>query len=221
MSERVRVLLVDDHPMVRRGLKLLLEEQSRVAVVAEARDARSALAVCADLPCDVAIIDLSLPGNDGLFLTRQLRQSRPDLRLLVLTARSDEGTAVDALRAGAHGYLHKSSQGRDLVRAVLEVHQHGCYLTPMVLGPVLRELGRGQDCDRPALEALTAREREILRQAASGRLNRDIAASMGVSESTIKSSLRSIYRKIRVTDRTQAILLAVRSGMVSRPSGQN
>lgn len=218
MKERIRVILVDDHAMVRRGFRKLLEEHGTMAVVAEAGDAMEGLAAVAGVGCDVAVVDFSLPGPDGLWLTRQLHTRHPLVRVLILTVRTEEGTALEALRAGAHGYLTKMSRPEDLITAIEQIHHYGGYLHPTFVRPVLAELQSPSDRSRTMDgRPITERERDILAEAAAGLGNKDIATRLTLSESTVKSHLRSIYRKLGTLDRTQAILHAIRTGLIDDP----
>lgn len=222
MGDVIRIVLVDDHAMVRKGLQSVLEITGEVHVVGEARDAEEALSVLEKTPCDVVVADLSLPGKDGIWLTHEVKARFPGLPVLVLTMHIEDHMVVDALRAGANGYVLKSSTYQELLEAIGQVHATGFFLHPNLARPLVQEL----KSTRPVnLGKITHREIEILQKAAYGLSNKEIGEQLCLSESTVKSHLRNLYRKIEVQDRTQAILYGLRSGMIRQaptlpPTGQ-
>ena len=205
---RISVLIADDHPVVRQGLQVLLSVQDDIDVVGEAPDGVQALALVAELDPDVLLLDLKLPGLDGVAVLRELRERGLRARALVLTSAADAALVTSAVQAGAAGFLYKDVDPDALVRAVRSVNDGHTLLAPGAAGAVL-----GPGPAGPALRglgALTRREREVLGQLAEGRSNREIARSLRVSEKTVKTHVSSVLAKLGVADRTQAALLAVR-----------
>ena len=205
---RISVLIADDHPVVRQGLQVLLSVQDDIDVVGEAPDGAQALALVAELDPDVLLLDLKLPGLDGVAVLRELRDRGLRARALVLTSAAEGTLVTSAVQAGAAGFLYKDVDPDALVRAVRSVNDGHTLLAPEAAGAVLRPGPAG-----PAvrgLGALTRREREVLSQLAEGRSNREIARSLRVSEKTVKTHVSSVLAKLGVADRTQAALLAVR-----------
>jgi DNA-binding NarL/FixJ family response regulator len=208
MAVPISVLIVDDHPVVRRGLRVLLEVQDGIVVAGEAGDGATALALATEQHPgpDVILLDLKLPGLDGLAVLTELKARRHPARVLVLTSVTDHAAAAAAMRAGAAGVLYKDVDPDALVRAIRAVHDGHLLLAPEAAGTLLRQAAwpaRG-------LDALTGREREVLAELAQGRSNREIARALHVSEKTVKAHVSSVLAKLGVQDRTQAALLAVR-----------
>jgi DNA-binding NarL/FixJ family response regulator len=201
----ISVLIVDDHPVVRQGLRVLLEVQDGIAVAAEAGDGPAALALAAEHVPDVILLDLKLPGMDGIAVLGELAAQDSPSRVLVLTSMTEPAAAAAALRAGAAGVLYKDVDPDALVRAIRAVHDGHFLLAPEAAGSLLRS-GRSGG----GLDALTSREREVLAELAHGRSNREIARALHVSEKTVKTHVSSVLTKLGVADRTQAALVAVR-----------
>jgi DNA-binding NarL/FixJ family response regulator len=207
MAEAISVLIVDDHPVVRQGLRVLLEVQDGIEVAGEAGDGATALALAADREADVILLDLKLPGMDGLAVLGELRERGVRSRVLVLTSVTDHAAAAAAIRNGAAGVLYKDVDPDALVRAIRAVHDGHLLLAPEAAGTLLRPAaGPGV----AGLDALTGREREVLAELTKGRSNREIARALQVSEKTVKAHVSSVLAKLGVQDRTQAALFAVR-----------
>jgi DNA-binding NarL/FixJ family response regulator len=229
----ISVLIVDDHPVVRRGLRVLLEVQDGIEVAGEAGDGVTALALAAELTPDVILLDLKLPGLDGLAVLAALKaraSTVPDstgadstgadraasaravpgraARVLVLTSVTEPASASLAVRSGAAGVLYKDVDPDALVRAIRSVHDGHFLLAPEAAGNLVRA-GSGWGAVA-GLDALTTREREVLAEIAKGRSNREIARALTVSEKTVKAHVSAVLAKLGVQDRTQAALLAVR-----------
>jgi DNA-binding NarL/FixJ family response regulator len=206
----IEVLIVDDHPVVRRGLRVLLEVQDGIEVVGEAGEGPTALKLAAEHKPDVILLDLKLPGLDGLAVLAELRarQDRQDhqTKILVLTSVTDPVAAGRAMREGAAGVLYKDVDPDALVRAIRAVHDGHLLLAPEAAGTLLQPA----TWQNRGLDALTAREREVLAELAKGRSNREIARALTVSEKTVKAHVSSVLAKLGVQDRTQAALFAVR-----------
>ena len=214
----IRVLIADDHAVVRQGLRTFLELQDEIEVVGEAADGAEALELVQRTEPDVALLDLVMPRLGGLEAIRRIRAVAPDTRVLVLTSFADDDTVLPALRAGAAGYLLKDVQPPELVGAIRTVHAGEALLAPAVATMLVEQLaaedGDGAGPDRGA--QLTRREREVLALLARGRPNKVIARDLGVSERTVKTHVSNILGKLNLTDRTQAAVYAVRHGIVPK-----
>jgi DNA-binding NarL/FixJ family response regulator len=200
------VLIVDDHPVVRQGLRVLLEVQDGIEVVGETGDGATALELAAGQEPDVILLDLKLHGLDGIAVLNELKASNNPARVLVLTSVTDQAAAAAAVRTGAAGVLYKDVDPDALVRAIRAVHDGHLLLAPEAAGGLLHQA----TWPERGLDALTAREREVLAELAQGRSNREIARALHVSEKTVKAHVSSVLAKLGVQDRTQAALLAVR-----------
>ncbi len=208
MTRPISVLIIDDHPVVRRGLRVLLEVQDGIEVVGETGDGGTALALAAEHVPDVILLDLKLPGMDGIAVLGELRARDSAARVLVLTSATESASASLAVRSGAAGVLYKDVDPDALVRAIRSVHDGHLLLAPEAAGSLVRSAGsRGPGA---GLDALTSREREVLAELAKGRSNREIARVLGVAEKTVKAHVSAVLAKLGVQDRTQAALLAVR-----------
>jgi two-component system, NarL family, response regulator LiaR len=209
----IRVLVADDHAVVREGLRAFLALQDDVEVVGEAADGEEAVAAVASLQPDVALVDLVMPGVDGLEAIKRIRASDAPTRVIVLTSFADEDKMLPAVRAGAVGYLLKDVDPQALVAAIRTVHDGETLLHPAVVRELVREVA-GDGREPPPENPLTHREREVLALIARGRANKAIAFELGVAEKTVKTHVSNILAKLGVSDRTQAALLAVREGLV-------
>jgi DNA-binding NarL/FixJ family response regulator len=209
MPEPIRVLVVDDHPVVRQGLRTFLDLQPDITVVGEASDGAACVAAAAELQPDVILLDLRMPGSDGVEALHGLRELGLSARALVITSFTEPAAVLPAIRAGAAGYVYKDVDPPALAAAIRAVHAGHVLLHP----DVAALLATGS---RPADTAhLTARERDVLVQVAHGRSNREIARELGLAEKTVKTHMSAILTKLGVQDRTQAALLAVRTGLVA------
>jgi DNA-binding NarL/FixJ family response regulator len=214
----IRVLIADDHAVVRQGLRTFLELQDEIEVVGEAADGIEALELVQRAEPDVALLDLVMPRLGGLEAIRRIRAVAPGTRVLVLTSFADDDTVLPALRAGAAGYLLKDVQPPELVGAIRAVHAGEALLAPAVATMLVEQLA-AEDADGAAPdrgEHLTPREREVLALLAGGRPNKVIARDLGVSERTVKTHVSNILGKLNLTDRTQAAVYAVRHGIVPK-----
>jgi DNA-binding NarL/FixJ family response regulator len=204
----IRLLIVDDHHVLREGLSLLLAGVDDIEVIGAARDAHEALALADAESPDVVLMDLSMPGTDGIEVTRRLMAAHPDARVVVLTSFSDRERIVAAIDAGAIGYLLKDVEPGELVSGIRAAHRGESPLAPKAASAILSSRPR-----RTTVE-LTDREQEVLRLIGAGLANKVIAARLGIKEKTVKAHLTTIYQRIGVTDRTQAALWAHRQGIV-------
>ena len=204
------MLVVDDHEVVREGLRAFLELQNGIEVAGEATDGEEAIAVAERLDPDVVLMDLVMPKLDGLGAMRELRKRVPRARVIVLTSFLDDDKLLPALRAGAAGYLLKNAPPPELARAVRAAHAGEALLDPVVAARLVETLaGDGDPLDR-----LTPREREVLELIGRGFPNKRIARRLEVSEKTVKTHVGHVLAKLGVTDRTQAAVVAVRAGLV-------
>lgn len=212
----IRVLVVDDQALVRHGIRTLLE-MAGIDVVAEAADGQEALAEIGRTGPDVVLLDLRMPRWDGLWLLEQLRQRGEEVPVLVLTTFDDDELVLKALHAGARGYLLKDVTLDRLTHAVDTLHAGGTLIAPSITDRLLRAIRSGPSpvaADAPPIEALTAREREVLRLMAEGYSNREIAETVHLAEGTVKNHVSTILLKLGVRDRTKAVLRALREGVL-------
>jgi DNA-binding NarL/FixJ family response regulator len=219
MAEPIRVLLVDDQRLMREGLRMLLELEPDLAVAGEAGDGAAALDAYARLQPDVVLMDIRMPGMDGVEATRRLRDRWPAARIIIVTTFDDDTYVFEGLRAGALGYLLKDISGHDLAQAVRTVAGGGALIQPSVAVRVVAEFARLASPARPAaqslVEPLSEREQEILKLAAAGLTNREIADRLALAEGTVKNYVTNILGKIGARDRTQAALRARELGLIA------
>jgi len=215
MADQIRVLLADDHAVVRQGIRRFLEEAGDIEVVAEASDGGEAIRLVEEHRPDVAVLDVRMPGITGVEATRRIKARFPDVRVLILTAYDDDPYIFALLQAGADGYVLKTASGDELVRAVHTVYRGETALSPEVASKVVRQ-ARAQRPEGAAdqVEPLTPRELDVLRLAARGLTNRAIGHELGISHRTVQGHLASIYGKLGVSSRTEAVTEALRRGWI-------
>jgi DNA-binding NarL/FixJ family response regulator len=211
VADTIKVLLVDDHQVVRRGLRTFLEVQDDIEVVGEAADGAEGVALAGELQPDVILMDVKMPGTDGVEALRRLRELDHRARVLVVTSFTEQRTVIPALRAGAAGYVYKDIDPDALAGAIRSVHAGHVLLQPEVAGALLSQEESGSGAGRAG--SLTEREREVLGLIADGRANREIARALVLSEKTVKTHVSNILMKLDLADRTQAALWAVRHGL--------
>ncbi len=210
----IRVVLADDHAVVRKGMREFLEEDSEICVVGEANDGEEAVSLITREQPDIALLDIQMPRLSGIDAARQLREQAPHVRVLMLTAYDDEPYIIAALRAGVSGYLLKTASSDELVRAVHAVAEGETALSPSVAKKMV-ERTWAQPSREELAETLTERELEVLRLAAKGMGNRQIANDLAISDRTVQGHLANIYEKLRVCTRTEAVLAAMRARWIT------
>lgn len=212
----IRLLLVDDHVLVREGLRRLLELEEDLCVVGEAVDGNEALQQAHRLMPDVALVDISMPGKDGIDVLRQLVQELPSVVVIMLTMYRQQQHILQSMRSGARGYLLKSASSQEVAQAIRKVHEGGTYISSDLTGEIVNEYRRLSDggASRPSIHALTEKEIDILRCVATGMSNKEIANQLAYSEKTVKNYLSVIFQKLGIRDRTQAAILALRQGLI-------
>ena len=214
MSQPIRVLIVDDHTIVRKGIRALLAEIAGIEVVGEAADGQEAVAQADSLRPDVILMDLAMPNMDGIEATRQIKISQPESRILVMTSFATDDKVLPAIKAGALGYLLKESAPEDLVQAIQQIHRGESSLHPTIARKVLQEITHPSDRP-PTPDPLTKREAEVLLLVAQGLSNQDIARRLNISDPTVRSHVSNILSKLHLATRIQAALYALREGLVS------
>jgi DNA-binding NarL/FixJ family response regulator len=214
MADRIRVLVVEDHALTRAGLVTALRADPSFDVVGEAADGPSGYDLAKDLAPDVVVIDIGLPGEDGIALTRRIRRDRPVTRVVILTMHDLEDEVIAALAAGADAYCLKTSRTERVLEAVRIAAEGGAYFDPLVAHVVLRELGRPATPVKAASSPLTPRETQVLQLIAEGNSNAEIAESLSIGLGTVKGHIRDILEKLAVADRTQAAVEAFRRGLL-------
>lgn len=218
MTERIRVLLADDHAILRQGTVELLQHEPDLDIVGEASDGLEAVRLAQELHPDIVVMDVRMPELSGVEATRRIRDELPDVKVIVLTAHSDDQYIFSAIEAGASGYLLKTVPVRELTAAIRQVHSGMASLDPAVTIKIIRKMGKpqpGDSDDEGVVEALTPREFEVLQFLARGLSNRAIADELFISERTVQAHLTHIYTKLQVASRTEAILSAVRKGWLT------
>ena len=204
-----RVLVVDDHPVVREGLVSVLEDQPGIEVVGSLDSAERAVAQVGRLRPDIVLLDLELPGMDGVTAIPELLRASPSSGVIVFTAYDTEERVLGAIRAGARGYLLKGATGQEIAAAIRTVESGGSHLAPRVASTILAEVGR------PARPALSQREHEVLRLVADGLPTKQIARSLGITERTVKFHVASLMRKLEADNRAQMVAVAAQRGLLA------
>jgi two-component system, NarL family, response regulator LiaR len=212
MPDTIRVLVADDHAVLREGLRSFLDLQEGIEIVGDAADGAEAVELAERLRPDVVLMDLVMPNLDGVEAMRVLNERVPGTRVIILTSYIDDDRLLPAIRAGAAGYLLKNAEPQELARAIRTAAAGEALIDPSVAARLVERLS--QDESRDDYETLTAREREVLELIARGLPNKLIARDLGIAEKTVKTHVSSILGKLGLTDRTQAALYAVRAGLI-------
>jgi two-component system, NarL family, response regulator LiaR len=219
-EHKIRVLIVDDHTIVRKGIEALLAEQSDIQVVGEAANGLDAIILSQQLEPDVVLMDLLMPKLDGIDATRQITTKQPETRVLVLTSFVGDDKIYPAIKAGAVGYLLKDSEPAELIRSIYRVYRGEPSLDPIIARKMMKEI-MDQPTAKPTPEPLTAREVEVLQLLAKGLSNDEIAAKLVISEVTVRTHISHLLAKLHMANRVQATLYALREGITSIEDGEN
>ena len=214
MADVIRVLICDDHAVVRQGLATFLDLQDDIEIAGEAADGADAVAKAASLQPDVVLMDLVMPQLDGVEAIRRIRAADPDAKIIVLTSYADDEKIFSAIRAGASGYLMKDVSPQDLAKAIRMARDGDPLLHPDVARRLMDHVSHPEPPGAAAVARLTAREVEVLRLIARGLANKEIARELVLSEKTVKTHVSNLLQKLDLGDRTQAALFAVRNGVV-------
>ena len=214
MNERIRVLIADDHHVVRGGIRALLETEDDIDVIDEAADGVETVLKTRSLNPDVILMDLMMPRKTGIEAIEEIKQEDPDARILVLTSYSDDEKVFAAIKAGALGYLLKETSTQELLQAIHDVYRGESSLHPAIARKLIRELNRPSNLP-PADEPLTEREIEVLIFVARGYSNQDIANALFISERTVRTHVSNILSKLHLANRTQAALYALKEGLTN------
>lgn len=216
---KTRILLVDDHAIVRAGLRMILASEGDMALVGEAADGEGALRMTEETHPDVVVMDLSMPGTNGFEAIRQIKESVPDTQVVVLTMHEDQRYFFQALEAGASGYVIKGAPPSELITAIRAVRQGQAYFCPslakQMLNDYLRRADGGADAEKDALTKLSDREKEVLRLIAEGKTGREIASILYLSPNTVERHRANIMDKLGLHNRAELIKFAIRKGLVS------
>lgn len=214
MNETIRVLIVDDHEIVRKGICALLSKEHGIQVVGEAANGADAITQAKSLKPDVILMDLMMPKMDGIEATRQITTAQPDVHVLVLTSFAVDDKVFPAIKAGALGYLLKDSSPTALIQAIRQVHQGQPSLDSSIALKVLQEMAHPTQ-ETPATHQLTEREEQVVRLLAHGKSNHEIANELSVAEITVSKHVSNILSKLHLASRTQAALYALKEGLAS------
>ncbi len=215
--EPIRLLLADDHTLFRKGIRTILEQMQDIEVVGEAATGQEVVAQARDLVPDVILMDIKMPVFSGIEATRQILQESPHIGVILVTMFDDPESVFSGMRSGARGYVLKEAEPEELRRAIEAAYLGEVILCPIIAKKVLKHFGRDSRPQQPGLpyEELTQRELEVLQLAADGLTNKEIAVKLVITEKTTKNHIANIFSKLQVNDRTQAILYALRKGLVT------
>ena len=213
MSDKIKVMLADDHALMREGIKQLLEFDGTIEVVEEASDGVSCLEKLEHVKPDVLLLDINMPNNNGIEVLETIRNRRMDLKVLILTVHNEVEYLLKAVDIGVDGYLLKDTDFYELKKAIMGVLQGESYIQPSLI-PALNSRLISRDADKEKIDLLTKRELEVLIEVANGMFNKEIATSLNISERTVKNHISNIFKKIDVADRTQAAVFAIRNDII-------
>lgn len=219
MTQAIRIIVVDDHPVVRKGIVAMLETEPGLEIIAQCTGGQEAIEKVLALQPDITLMDLVMPEVDGVEAIRQIIRQAPAARILVLTSFSSEDKVLSSINAGAAGYLLKDSDPEDLIQAIRQVHHGESTLHPSAAKYLVARLSRPQSEEAARLETLTEREMEVLKCVAQGLSNQEIAQVMVITPATVHSHVNKVLSKLGVNSRTQAALLALREGLVPLSGG--
>lgn len=214
MMSKIKVLIADDHHVVRRGLLFFLKTQKDIDIIGEATNGKEAVKLVSELNPDVVLMDLSMPEMDGVMATKIIRETNTTVKIIILTSYGDQDHVIPALRAGASGYQLKDIEPDDLVQTIRDVLQGQSKLHPKVTSHVMAHLSTPVIQPQTKLDDLTKREKEVLNELAKGKSNKEIASALFITEKTVKTHISNILSKLQLSDRTQAAIYAVKNGYV-------
>lgn len=210
----VKIMITDDHSMIREGLKSLLELDGDIEVIAEAENGEECLQKLLTVKPDVLLLDINMPKMNGLEVLKSLKDAKSKVKVLVLTVHNETEYLMKAVEIGINGYVLKDSESAELKKAIFAIYDGENYIQPNLI-PALNSKMIEKNEDEIKLESLTKRELQVLKELAVGKFNRDIAKEMEISERTVKNHISSIFKKLDVTDRTQAAVFAIRNNLIS------
>lgn len=210
----VKIMITDDHSMIREGLKSLLELDGDIEVIAEAENGEECLQKLLSVKPDVLLLDINMPKMNGLEVLKSLKDAKSKVKVLVLTVHNETEYLMKAVEIGINGYVLKDSESAELKKAIFTIYDGENYIQPSLI-PALNSKMIEKNEDEIKLESLTRRELQVLKELAVGKFNRDIAKEMEISERTVKNHISSIFKKLDVTDRTQAAVFAIRNNLIS------
>jgi NarL family two-component system response regulator LiaR len=213
--DKLRVLIADDHPLVREALRQALDDEEDMEIVAEAAEGEEAVKLASELKPDVAVMDIIMPKLNGIEATRKIKEIAPDIAILILTAYDDDEYVLGLLDAGAAGYLLKSARGRDLVGAIRAIRSGESVLHPKIIAKLLKRATMAPTDEHKTSGLLSERESEILKLVTSGMSNKEIAEKLFLSQRTIKAHLTNIFNKLNVASRSEAIVKGLQWGLVT------
>lgn len=214
MSEKISVMIVDDHAMIREGIKQLLEFDGSVKVIAEAGNGIECIEKLNDVQPDVLLLDINMPEMNGIEVLRKLRKEKSNIKVLILTVHNEVEYLLQAVDIGVDGYIMKDSESTELKRAIQLVMNDENYIQPSLI-PALNSRLVKRDVDKDKIDSLTKRELEVLIQVANGMSNKEIALNLDISERTVKNHISNIFKKIDVSDRTQAAVFTIKNNLIS------
>ncbi|SFA80885.1 MULTISPECIES: response regulator transcription factor [unclassified Bacillus (in: firmicutes)] len=210
----IRILIADDHHVVRRGLVFFLKTQQEIEIIGEARNGKEAVELASKLNPDLILMDLVMPVMNGIEATKLIKQENPHIKIMMLTSFSDQDHVIPAIEAGASGYQLKDIEPDDLVRAIKQLMNGVNQLHPKATSHLLEHMTNKNNQRKEPIESLTRREIEVLKEVANGKSNKEIASTLFISEKTVKTHVSNILSKLELADRTQAALFAVRNGVM-------
>lgn len=214
MNDPIRVLLADDHAVVRAGIRQFLEQADDIIVVAEADDGEMARELIAQHKPDVAVLDIQMPKATGIEVTRWVRANHRDVGVLILTAYDDDPYVMAVLQAGANGYVLKTASPANILQAVRDVHEGKSALDPIITAHLMHQIASRTDTDQALVEKLTERELEVLALTAKGYTNKAIGVQLSISDRTVQGHLAKVYQKLDASSRTEAVMKAVAQGLI-------
>ncbi|MCM3162077.1 response regulator transcription factor [Metabacillus litoralis] len=209
---KIKVVIADDHHVVRRGLLFFLKTQQDIEVIGEAKNGQEAVDMVSKLNPDVVLMDLSMPIMDGVMATKAIREAENEVKIIILTSYADQDHVIPAIRAGASGYQLKDIEPDELVQTIRDVLKGESKLHPKVTSHVMTHLSGQNSNQQTKLDELTRREKEVLNELAKGKSNKEIASALYITEKTVKTHISNILSKLQLSDRTQAAIYAVKNG---------